>query len=211
VLAVVQLGSDLNDKVVQSSARRLRWRTVLKLRGSVDEGDLALFGRVAWLAFGTGMYTSSDSVHWTLRHPCPSAYSFAAAASLTSASDGVVGCGGQGFTGHQLKRVYGSGDGAQSFTLLGTLPTPGELTEIAATSNFGVTVGAASAGSWLYGSFDGGLTCATTLLARDGGNGWRDLGFTTSEQGVVVNSGVFPGPLWMTRDGGHHWATVSFA
>jgi hypothetical protein len=210
VLAVVQKGSDLNDAVLESPAGQLRWRTVLTLRGSVDEDGLALFGPVAWLAFGSGMYTTSDHLHWTLRHPCPSSYNFVASASLTSATDGVVGCGAQGFTGHQLKRVYGSGNGARTFTLLGGPPAPGGLTEIAATSNFTVTVAASSAASWLYGSFDGGRHYATTVQLGDGGNGWRDLGFTTPEQGVVVNSGDFPGALWMTRDGGRHWAMVSF-
>lgn len=72
-------------------------------------------------------------------------------------------------------------------------------------------VAASSGGSELYGSFDGGQSYTGVLTLDDGGLGWRDLGFTTDEQGVVVESGVSPGRLWMTRDGGHHWRVVRFA
>ena len=210
VFAVVQRGANLNDEVFESAVAQLAWRSVLTVKGPVNQGGLALYGPAAWLAFGSGIYTTPDGNRWTLRHPCPFAYNFATGVSLTSTTDGVVACGGEGFAGHELKRVYGSADGGRTFNLLGSPPPLGALTEIAATSEFGVTVAAASGASLLYGSFDGGRRYAVTLSRDDGGNGWRDLGFTTAQQGVVVEAGDSPGLLWMTHDGGRHWAQVRF-
>jgi photosystem II stability/assembly factor-like uncharacterized protein len=60
------------------------------------------------------------------------------------------------------------------------------------------------------------------LVTRDGGASWsvvyhgpgtgvaNDLGFTTAQQGVVVEVDGASSALLMTVDGGHTWSPVSF-
>jgi photosystem II stability/assembly factor-like uncharacterized protein len=62
----------------------------------------------------------------------------------------------------------------------------------------------------LDASFDGGHTWQSVY--RNGGvTAWSYLGFTTTTQGVAIGSGPSgQSVMVMTRDGGHHWAPVSF-
>ncbi len=63
----------------------------------------------------------------------------------------------------------------------------------------------------LVTSFDRAATW-TTVFSGSPSGGWRDLGFTSSTRGVVVEAGqgTQPGALLMTDDGGHSWVPVPF-
>lgn len=97
-----------------------------------------------------------------------------------------------------------------SFRLLGRPPFAGDFAAVAANQRYTVLVAAASGASEIYASFDGGRHYKTVLELRNGGIGWRDLGFTTDDEGEVVQSYNSPGQLFMTRDGGHRWTVVRF-
>ena len=63
----------------------------------------------------------------------------------------------------------------------------------------------------LVASFDRAATW-TTVFSGSPSGGWRDLGFTSSTRGVVVEAGqgTQPGALLTTHDGGHSWVAVPF-
>ena len=48
----------------------------------------------------------------------------------------------------------------------------------------------------------------------DGGQGWNDLGFTTTHDGLVIHGhpqfGDLPGQLLLTGNGGQTWHVVRF-
>jgi hypothetical protein len=212
-VAVVRSGSGV--RILRAAAGSDRWSAVASFPGSGPVGEpwLALSGGSAWLTGQSGLYVSADGVHWTTASGSCGNEAGAGGGSvwLTSATDGIVACAQEAGGGSQAKAVYGSSTAGRSFTLLGPAPRGGDLDAASANRRETVIVAAASGTSELYGSFDGGRTYSSVLELYDGGAGWRDLGFTTDEQGVVVESFGTPGRLFMTRDGGHRWRVVRFA
>jgi photosystem II stability/assembly factor-like uncharacterized protein len=77
-----------------------------------------------------------------------------------------------------------------------------------------LTIATTSAGSWLYYSADNGRTWRTVVTYPDGGQGWNDLGFTTSHDGLVIHGhpyyGDMLGQLLLTGSGGQTWHVVRF-
>ncbi len=81
---------------------------------------------------------------------------------------------------------------------------------------------AQSGASFIYRSTDSGGSWDTVDDLADGGAGFRDLGFTTATQGVVVSGEPTTGTpsstdaaatgsqLLMTHDAGATWTPVSF-
>ena len=67
------------------------------------------------------------------------------------------------------------------------LPSDRHRSEIAAADSSHVAVTAQSGASFIYLSTDGGGSWGTADDLPDGGAGFRDLGFTTSTQGVVIS------------------------
>ena len=59
-------------------------------------------------------------------------------------------------------------------------------------------------------SFDNGASWKSVY--RHAGSGWSDLGFTTLTQGVAIVFGAqdHRNTMLFTRDGGQHWAPVTF-
>jgi photosystem II stability/assembly factor-like uncharacterized protein len=213
--ALAVVGSGSRARILRAPAAGDAWISVAGLAGSgtVSESALAVSGTAAWLAGPASLRVSDDGVHWrTVPTPCGAAAGGGPGqAWLTSATDGVMVCAGEGAAGSEVKAAYGSSNGGRSFTLLGRPPRGGDLDAAAANRRYTVIVAAASGASELYGSFDGGRRYRAVLALDDGGVGWRDLGFTTDDQGVAVESLASPGRLWLTRDGGRHWHLVRFA
>ena len=85
---------------------------------------------------------------------------------------------------------------------------------IAASGPGHLTIATPSAASWLYYSADNGKTWRTAVTYLDGGQGWNDLGFTTTRDGLVIHGHPYhdnmPGQLLLTGNGGLTWHTVTF-
>jgi hypothetical protein len=89
---------------------------------------------------------------------------------------------------------------------------------IAAATPAQLVIAAESGASWLYHSGDSAARWGTAYQAGDGGQGWNDLGFTTTSDGVVVHGPAFsdgnkegrPGRLMLTSDDGATWQLVRF-
>lgn len=155
------------------------------------------------------LYRSSNGLTWRSEpQPCPSD-SVATVAAATSVIDYVV-CSGGLAAGSQEKSLYVSTNGGASYRLMTDPPLSGDFETVAASPGT-VAVAASSGATFVYSSFNGGLTWTTTATFGDGGLGLSDLGFTTPLQGVVIH-GQPPYPeslqLLMTRDGGHTWGVV---
>jgi photosystem II stability/assembly factor-like uncharacterized protein len=155
------------------------------------------------------LYRSSNGTSWHSEpQPCPSG-SVATVAGATSLIDYVV-CGGGLAAGSQEKSIYVSTNGGSSYRLMTDPPLSGDLETVAASPTT-VAVAASSGATYVYSSFNGGLTWTTTASFGDGGLGFSDLGFTTPMQGVVIHGQAqYPESLQllMTRDGGRTWSVV---
>jgi hypothetical protein len=103
------------------------------------------------------------------------------------------------------EHVYRSTNGGISFARRGTtVPTYPAYGAAAATSSTIVVAGLRGSSSVLEATFDGGFSWRRVLTLGSGNH--RDLGFTTSTQGVLVDSNH----LYITRDGGHTWSRIAF-
>lgn len=158
----------------------------------------------------SALYRSLDGVTWRLEpQPCP-AETEASVAAATSARVFMV-CSGGVAAGSQSKSAYRSDNGGASYVRVSDPPISGDFESVAA-SPTNISVAAASGATLISSSFDDGRTWTGTLGIGDGGLGLSDLGFTTATQGVVIHGQItYPQTLQllMTRDGGHHWATVA--
>lgn len=155
------------------------------------------------------LYRSSNGVTWHREpQPCPSG-SAASVAAATSLIDYVV-CGGGLAAGSQAKSLYVSSNGGATYRLMTDPPLSGDFETVAASPGT-VAVAASSGATYVFSSFNGGVTWTTTASFGDGGLGLSDLGFTTAMQGVVIHGQPqYPESLQllMTRDGGHTWSAV---
>jgi photosystem II stability/assembly factor-like uncharacterized protein len=104
--------------------------------------------------------------------------------------------------------LFQSNDGGFSFQPVGPVPLAPGTQEVASPSPSTVVVGGTTPA--LYATFDGGHTWQTVYQGASGA-GWLYVGFTSLTQGVAISSTPSgSADLLMTRDGGHHWAPVSF-
>ena len=125
---------------------------------------------------------------------------------------------GQGAAGSTEKLVYTSTDSGLHWAKAGTPSNEGDPVTLAGGSPTDLVLATASGASWLDRSSDGGHSWATVLTYGDGGEGWADLGFTTTTNAVVVhgpadsagNSDGRPARLLLSANGGATWQPVSF-
>jgi hypothetical protein len=97
----------------------------------------------------------------------------------------------------------------------GATPENGIAGTIAATPSGRTLVLATSSGaSYLYRSTDGGRLWVDSILFRDGGLGFNDLGFTTAKLGFVIRGAVAwrskLDDMMMTDNAGATWYRVRF-
>lgn len=202
-------------------------------------GSVVVHGDAAWALLGPGPQgmrlwgpsaggggSASGASFAPLASPCPAGGPGAGVADLAASgrADLVAVCAGTGALGHETKAVVTSTDGGHHWSAAGQAPALGDLDAVAAAPGGSViVVGAASGGSQLYASFDGGRTWQAVVSdGQSGGAPWHDLGFTTGSQGVVVEGspqrvgggpetqGTPPSKLLVTRDAGRTWQQVSF-
>ena len=168
---------------------------------------------------GSSVLVTSSGGLTVTKHatPCPAAGSpFPVVTSV--APEAPLGlallCTGEGYTGHTDKTVYVSGDLGATWKLAGHPASAGDGGMIAASAPGHLTIATTSAASWLYSSADNGKTWRTVVTYLDGGQGWNDLGFTTTRDGVVIHGypyyGDMLGQLLLTGNGGQTWHVVRF-
>jgi hypothetical protein len=180
-------------------------------------GNIATQARVAAILDGTSVLVTGNGGVTITRHPLPcTARPFPAPTSVAvQAPRGLaLLCTGQGYTSHTDKTVYVSGDLGATWKLAGHPSSVGDGGVIAASVPGHLTIATASAGSWLYYSADNGRTWRTAVNYPDGGQGWNDLGFTTTRDGLVIHGhpyfGDMLGQLLLTGNGGKTWHVVRF-
>jgi hypothetical protein len=182
---------------------------------------IATQARVAAMLDGTKVLVTTNGGLSYTTHATPCATEGVAVATSVAVTgpDGLaLLCAGQGAMGSVQKTVYVSGDLGASWTKAGLPASGGDPFAIAAATPAQLVVAAESGASWLYYSGDSASTWGTAYEAGDGGQGWNDLGFTTTSDGVVVhgpatqdgNAEGRPGQLLFTSDGGATWQVIRF-
>jgi hypothetical protein len=100
-----------------------------------------------------------------------------------------------------------SDDGGTTFrTVAGTLPVSSFVGPVASPAPGVVLAAAAGSSGGILASFDSGASWAV-VSRGDAGQGYLQLGFTTSTQGLAIEA---DGRMLMTFDGGHQWTAVTF-
>jgi hypothetical protein len=200
-----------------------RWRRVVSVGPDTFSATVEVHGKVVWVLVGRRLFVSTnDGVTFgPHRQPCPPGRS-QLPLPFAVADDGphtYLLCIGEGFTGHTLKFVYRTTGTGSGWPAVGKPPAAGDDGEFTAGSDHALVIATASAASWLYGSGDSGRRWRTVLFYGDGGEGWRDLGFTTATDGAVIHAPAdqdgesaqgMPGQLLLTDDGGRTWRATAF-
>jgi hypothetical protein len=195
------------------------WTRITALASNSGVGGIAAQAGVAAVVDGSSVLVTSNGGLTVTTHatPCPAAGSpFPVVTSVAAQAPRGLAllCTGQGYTGHTDKTVYVSGDLGATWKLAGHPASAGDGGMIAASAPGHLTIATTSAGSWLYYSADNGKTWRTVVTYPDGGQGWNDLGFTTTVDGVVIHGhpayGDMLGQLQLTDNGGLTWHAVTF-
>jgi len=195
------------------------WTPITALAGNSGAGGIAAQAGVAAVVDGSSVLVTSNGGLTVTKHatPCPAAGrpSPVVTSVAVQAPHGLaLLCTGEGYTGHTDKTVYVSGDLGATWKLAGHPASAGDGGTIAASAPGQLTIATTSAASWLYYSADNGETWRTVVTYLDGGQGWNDLGFTTTRDGVVIHG--YPayegmsGQLLLTDNGGLTWHGVTF-
>jgi hypothetical protein len=180
-------------------------------------GSIATQARVAAIIDGTSVLVTGNGGLSITRHPLPctaSPFPVPTSVAVQAPRGLALLCAGQGYTGHTDKTVYVSSDLGATWKLAGHPSSAGDGGVIAASVPGHLTIATTSAGSWLYYSADNGRTWRTVVNYPDGGQGWNDLGFTTTRDGLVIHGhpyfGDMLGQLLLTGNGGRTWHAVRF-
>ncbi|MFY9777648.1 MAG: hypothetical protein WAK28_24025, partial [Trebonia sp.] len=198
------------------------WQSVTRLHVSGLAGDqIATQARVAAILDGTSVIVTANGGLSTLEHatPCTTqGVTYATLVAVTGPDSLALLCSGGAGMGSVDKTIYVSSDLGQRWTKAGAPPRGGDPISLAGATPGQLVVSAASGASWLYYSGNGAAQWGSAYEAGDGGEGFNDLGFTTTSDGVVVygpaltdgNSEGRPGRLLLTSNGGASWQAVSF-
>lgn len=184
--------------------------------GPVPQARLVLHGDAGWLievdrtVVGGARLSGGAWAQWT--PPCTNRGGDTMV-DASSTSDLVAICNeGVWSGGPPSTHTYASTDAGGSFTEApGTVPV-GNADEVAASSPQVVVVAGHSNGggiSELLRTADGGATW-TEIYHTAGTSVAEDLGFTSPQQGVVVEVDQGSASLLMTLDAGTTWSPVSF-
>jgi hypothetical protein len=213
--------SDLTKGVVRietSPVDRDAWQvsptTVPLGAGPVPRAQLVLHDDVGWLVEVDRTVVGGarfEGGHWTpWSPPCAEAGGGVVLAAST-AVDLVAGCDeGLWNDRPRAERAHVSTDAGTTFRPIPSpVPVEGFQAIASPVPRTYVVAGATTGAGVLMASFDGGATWAT-VERRQPETGWSDLGFTSRQQGVVVNLGLdgLGGRLFMTFNGGHSWTVM---
>ncbi|HMI25533.1 MAG TPA: hypothetical protein VK594_13675, partial [Streptosporangiaceae bacterium] len=195
------------------------WTRIAALANNSGAGGIATQAGVAAVVDGSSVLVTSNGSLTVTKHatPCPAAGGpFPVVTSVAAEAPRGLAllCTGQGYTGHTDKTVYVSGDLGATWKLAGHPASAGDGGMIAASAPGHLTIATTSAASSLYSSADNGKIWRTAVTYLDGGQGWNDLGFTTTRDGVVIHGhpayGDMPGQLLLTDNSGLTWHAVTF-
>ena len=186
-----------------------------------EPGTIATQARVAAVLDGSKVIVTGNGGLTYAAHAAPCATQGVAWPSSVAVSgpDGLaLLCAGSAAMGSVAKTVYVSDDLGAHWTKAGSPANGGDPAGIAAATPAQLVVAAESGASWLYHSADSAARWGTAFQAGDGGQGWNDLGFTTTTDGVAVHGPTIsndnkegrPGQLLLTSDGGATWRAVRF-
>jgi hypothetical protein len=180
-------------------------------------GTIATRAREAAIIDGTSVLVTGNGGLTITRHALPctaSPFPVPTSVAVQGPHGLALLCAGQGYTGHTDKTVYVSGDLGATWKLAGHPSSAGDGGVITASAPGHLTIATTSAASWLYYSADNGKTWRTVVTYPDGGQGWNDLGFTTTRDGLVIHGhpyfGDMLGQLLLTGNGGQSWHAVTF-
>jgi hypothetical protein len=152
----------------------------------------------------------TGSARWrALPVPCHAAWSVAVTAAAGSL---LLGCGSEPGAGNQQKTAYLSSDGGHTWRELASPPFGGYLDR--ATMTAGGTIFLSGGRMDVYISRDRGRSWhespSLAYAAGMAGAGFALVATTVTDTfGVAVQQGVFTQQVWLTRDGGLHWAAVT--
>jgi hypothetical protein len=174
-------------------------------------GTITLHGKAGWLVLGARLYATANGSSWHREgFTCPAMLAISSVGAYDATHIAVV-CSGDAALGSTEKVVYTSSDGGAHFSREGSAPRGGDGGLIAEPTLRHLVIATASAATWLYASTDGGWHWRDGVTLGDGGLGWYDFGFTTARQAVAVEGLPSLGShLWLTRNAGRTWHTVSF-
>ncbi len=180
-------------------------------------GAIATQARVAAILDGPSVLVTSDGGLTISRRALPchgNPFPWPSWVAVEAPKGLALLCTGQGYTGHTDKTVYVSGNLGATWRLAGHPASAGDGGVLAASAPGHLTIATTSAASWLYYSANNGKTWRTVVSYGDGGQGWNDLGFTTTSDGVVIHGhpqyGNRLGRLLLTENGGLTWHAVRF-
>jgi BNR/Asp-box repeat len=218
VLAVTMRRGPAGDAGWTLSRRPLAggaWTTLVRQTTAI--GSITTQARVAAIIDGSSVVVTDNGGLTITRHPLPCttrALPVPTSLAVQAPVSLALLCTGQGYTGHTDKTVYVSSDLGASWKLAGHPASAGDGGSIAASSPGHLTIATTSAASWLYYSADNGKTWRIAVTYPDGGQGWNDLGFTTTDDGVIIHGhpyyGDMLGQLLLTENGGLTWHAVTF-
>ncbi len=206
---------------IGSDSWRLSDATAMIGAGPVPSTQIVLQGDAGWLLQVDRTVVGGLRLvagQWQAWQPPCAAVAGPAILAASSANDLVAACDVGLWSNPEGERLFVSHDGGASFGRLAPHLPITSVTGTAAADTRTIVVagnGASSSasmssggsGSTLATSFDGGASWSTTVLSQAGLQ-LVDIGFTTPQQGVVIEAGV---ALLMTDDGGHTWREVTFA
>lgn len=153
----------------------------------------------------------SGAVRWrSLPNPCR----FAGSGALAASPGGwlFLGCGGEPGAGNQLKTAWLSGDGGRTWLQVASPPFGGYLCD--ASMSPGGTIFLSGERMDVYISWDRGRSWhespSLETAAGLAGAGFPLVGLTvTDTMGIAFQEGTYPHQVWLSRDGGHHWTSVT--
>lgn len=163
------------------------------------------------------LYASTDGgAHFSSRpDPCDAAEQLSLiGVAPSSATDLSLLCEGNAGTGEAEKLAYRSTDTGKTDTAAGELPFDG-IAAIMAVSSSGDMVVATSGPAASFIDIDDKHGTKWSEVAVEGtGAGWGDLAFETGSEGWVVYGPISQsfynvGEIFVTHDGGRHWADVT--
>jgi photosystem II stability/assembly factor-like uncharacterized protein len=195
------------------------WTRITALASNSGVGGIATQAGVAAFVDGSSVLVTTNGGLTVTKHPTPcpavgSPFPVVTSVAVQAPHELALLCTGQGYTGHTDKTVYVSGDLGATWKLAGHPASAGDGGMIAASAPGHLTIATTSAASWLYYSADNGRTWRTVVTYLDGGQGWNDLGFTATRDGVVIHGhpayGDMLGQLLLTDNGGLTWHAVTF-
>ena len=177
---------------------------------TAGRGRLLVHGGDAWVYGTAGVWHGTGAAWTALAAPCAGVLAGLSALTEADAHHLDALCTGNGGAGSIEQQLRGTSNGGRTWVSNGPVVVgPSDVNGVADNGRGVLIVADSSGSSYLHRTLDDGahFTDVTPSGVRNGGYPWSDLGFTTADQGVVVERNF---SLFLTRDAGATWSRVSF-